>query len=253
MSETFPEASPTTVRRGAVVSDLHLFSPRSDGENLFRAFESTTGNDVDTLVLNGDTFDFRWSRLPSEAASIEAAIDWLRSLLGRQPSWEVHFVIGNHDCLAAFRSPLEQLADAHPRLHWHEHRLRLGDRLFLHGDCVNRRMGGEALARFRDSWSRDRQRGPAAARLYAGVDALGLSRRFHHLYFPHSRVTSRLVHHLDRVQPGWHDVISHCYLGHTHRPFADLHHRGVRFSNTGSAIRGMGFCPRTFSWTPSDH
>ncbi|GAA5480715.1 hypothetical protein Hhel01_04244 [Haloferula helveola] len=237
-------------RSGAVVSDLHLFARRSRGDRLFAEFEAEAG-DIDSLVLNGDTFDFRWSQLPSESATVDAALEWLTSLLERQPRWDVHFVLGNHDCVISFHEGLERLAGDHPRLHCHEHRLRLGELLFLHGDCANQKMDARKLARFRKSWSRDHQRGPTAARLYDVADALGLSHRFHDLYFRQAITTARVAHHLDQVTPGWTEEIRHCYFGHTHRPFRDLVHRGVLFSNTGSAIRNMGFQPLRFEWSLS--
>lgn len=235
-------------RNGLVVSDLHLFSRRSAGERLFAQLEAATA-DTDTLVLNGDTFDFRWSHLPSEAHSVHAALEWLAELVERRPRRDVHYLLGNHDCLEAFRQPLDELAARTPRLHCHAERLQLGDCLFLHGDCANRPMDGAALARFRRAWSRDRRRPAALAAVYQKLDALGVSRRFHDWYFPPRRVVARVAHHLDRVLPGWPRQVRHCYLGHTHRPFRDLDWRGVRFSNTGSAIHGMGFQPLSFTWT----
>jgi len=238
-----------TARSGLVVSDLHLFSGRSEGERLFGEIRSQAG-ELDALVLNGDTFDFRWSLLSSESATIEAAIRWLEAILVESPIPRVHFLLGNHDCLADFRRELEGLAKAFPRLHCHEFQLRLGDNLFLHGDCANRRMNAAALEKSRRSWSRDRQRGRIAATIYDSADSLGLSRRFHDLYFPRTGTVKRVVHHLDRVLPGWRDRIRHCYFGHTHRPFRDHQWKGIRFSNTGSGIRGMGFQPLEFRWSP---
>ncbi len=101
------------------------------------------------LVLNGDTFDFRWSTLPDEASSIAAAIAWMEVWADRFVGRELHFVLGNHDCLRAFRRELEKLVAARPQLQVHEDFLRLGDQLFLHGDCANRRMNGAAMRLFR--------------------------------------------------------------------------------------------------------
>jgi UDP-2,3-diacylglucosamine pyrophosphatase LpxH len=57
------------LRRALVVSDLHLFANRSAGDALFEKwFHDVRSSDVSTLVLNGDTFDFRWSGLESEQA-----------------------------------------------------------------------------------------------------------------------------------------------------------------------------------------
>lgn len=36
------------------------------------------------------------------------------------------------------------------------------------------------------------------------------------------------------------------YFGHTHQPFRDHEHDGVRFHNTGSGILDLGFQPLSF-------
>ena len=231
--------------RGLVISDLHLFSPRSEAAALWASIEDGH-HDADTLVLNGDIFDFRWSMHSSEESSIAGAVEWLERLLASSRWTTIHYVFGNHDCLERFRDRVERLAEQHARLRCHDDRLQIGRNLFLHGDCTNHRMDGLALRRYRESWSRDRPRGTMGKMLYHGVDALGLSQRFHQLYFPHSRSVSRVAHHLDHVMPSWRQDIDHCYFGHTHRPFRDHELGGVRFHNTGSGIRGMGFQPLHF-------
>ena len=110
-------------------------------------------------------------------------------------------------------------------------------------------MDGEALEQFRFLWSRDRPRGKASAALYAASDSIGLSRHFHNWYFPHHRTITRVAYHLDHVLPGWTEKVRQCYFGHSHRPIHGLQKFGVRFFNTGSGIRGMGFSPRTFHWS----
>ena len=227
---------------GLVVSDLHLFSRRSEAEQLAAGlFE-----DVEILVLNGDTFDFRWSELPNEEATIDSAIAWLQQLLDQFQGASIHYILGNHDCLTGFRERLEKLAKHEPALSVHEFQLRLGRNLFLHGDSANWRMDERALRRFRDAWSRDTPRGRVAKALYGAVDAAGFSRGFHHLYFPPSRSARRVAIHLGDVLPTWRDEFDHCFFGHTHLPFTKLDLDGVQFHNTGSAIRKMGFLPLRF-------
>ncbi|MFA6244267.1 MAG: metallophosphoesterase, partial [Candidatus Hydrogenedentales bacterium] len=83
-------------RVGYVVSDLHLFSRRSDysvhERHIFQAAAK-----ADVFVLNGDTFDFRWTTLPSIDLTVVAAIRWLRALTERFPNCYFHFILGNHD------------------------------------------------------------------------------------------------------------------------------------------------------------
>lgn len=231
------------IRRGIVVSDLHLFTRRSRAVECLQSLRAELAS-VDVLVLNGDTFDFRWSTLRDRQATIAAALDWLRALASDLPTCRIHYVLGNHDCLAPFRDQLAALTL--PRLRWHEHFFRLENALFLHGDCAHEPMDPEGLRRYREPWENDRQRGALAAGIYAAIDRLGLTRFAHERHFPHRRTVERIAHYLDRASLNWRDGVRDCYFGHTHRPFSDYRHSGVAFHNSGSAIRGMAFNPLRF-------
>lgn len=202
---------------------------------------------VDVLVLNGDVFDFRWSELPNQAATISAAINWTADLLENFKGESIHYVLGNHDCLSAFTSRLEELARANSVFSYHEHSLILNRSLFLHGDCANRKMDGEMLKQYRHAWSSHDQRGKLGRVLYQLADITGLSRRFHEQHFPEAATVARVAHHLDHVLPTWREEIDDVFFGHTHRPFSSHSHEGVLFHNTGSGIRGMGFNPLVFT------
>jgi UDP-2,3-diacylglucosamine pyrophosphatase LpxH len=234
------------MQQGLVISDLHLFSCRSRAEELLEGMKEVLAT-ADLLVLNGDVFDFRWSTLPDMDASIAAALSWMNEMAERREGRPTHYLLGNHDCVTGFTEKLSGLAEKHPSLECHESFLLLGRNLFLHGDCANRRMDGEGLRRFRETWSRDRQRGPIARTLYDGADAVGASRKVHDWWFPKRSTVLRVAYHLDHILPGWREEIDHCYFGHTHLPFTDHSHEGVMFHNTGSAIRDMEFRPLTFT------
>jgi UDP-2,3-diacylglucosamine hydrolase len=204
------------------------------------------------VVLNGDIFDFRWSRLRDLETTVAAALDWLRELSNAYPKCQIHYVLGNHDCLACFREGLSALASTSARLHWHEHGLRLGNALFLHGDCTDEPMDSLALCRYRVRWENDRQRGAFAAAAYLAADRLGITRLTIARHFPRRQTVERLVHHLDQAWPDWRNTTRNCYFGHTHLPFSNYRHDGVAFHNTGSAIRGMAFNPITFEFHADD-
>lgn len=233
--------------RGLVISDLHLLAKRSAGESLLEELGPQLER-CELLVLNGDTFDFRWSTLRGETASIAAAVEWVEEQLARMQGREVHFVYGNHDCLGAFREKLEPLALERANLHVHEFYLHLGDQLFLHGDCANRKMDVAAMTAFRAGWENDKPRGKFSAAMYDAVDKTGLCWQFHRRYFPQGITVNRVAHYLDAVLPEWQGKVSDCYFGHTHLPFRDHEHDGVRFHNTGSGICGMGFQPLEFEF-----
>lgn len=234
--------------RGLVLSDLHLFARRSEGAARF-ALLCERLRQLDVLVLNGDIFDFRWSCLRDMEATQAAAAAWLRGLASDLPRCAVHFIMGNHDCLAAFQDQLAALADDLTNFHWHASWLRLGSAVFVHGDCVHASVNEEAFQRYREVWRNDRQRGPLGAAAYSCADRLGITRLVHAGHFPRRRTVRRIARYLDDASPGWRDSTRNCYFGHTHLPFARHEHEGIFFHNTGSAIRGMDFQPAVFETT----
>ncbi|MCC6235800.1 MAG: hypothetical protein IT580_24400 [Verrucomicrobiales bacterium] len=243
-------AAPPT-RRGLVVSDLHLFARRSVGDACFQSLRAELAS-VDLLVLNGDIFDFRWSTLRGHHATVQAAVMWLRQLAAELPRCEIHYVLGNHDCLELFQERLPHWCAGESRLHWHEHQLRLGSALFLHGDCSVGHYDLAALRSYRSPWEHDSQRSPFAAHAYRLADRLGMTALVHRWHFPREQTVARVVYHLDQTQAGWKKEIRDCYFGHTHLPFAHHPHAGVNFHNTGSAIRGMKFNPIRFAVPPGN-
>src|SRR5262245_59105033 len=98
---------------GIVISDLHLLARRSRGLALFESLR-TRLCDAEILVLNGDTFDFRWSIITDPGASLGAAFEWLRRVAGELPRCRLHLVLGNHDCLLDFQKGLNAVAAGLP-------------------------------------------------------------------------------------------------------------------------------------------
>ena len=231
------------MKRGIVVSDLHLLSWRSRGMTRFEKIRSRL-DERDVLVLNGDTFDFRWA-LRSHADAIPLALTWLSELISEFPRLDTHFITGNHDCLAGFTNRLTEVQG----LSVHPHFVTLGRNLFLHGDAANYRMDLPKFRRFRQSWENDAIKGKLAVRCYDLSDRTGLNEFAHKLYFPGDTAVRRIAWHLDQIQPGWSDHVDDCFFGHTHLPFQNRERDGVRFHNTGSGLRGMGFAPAEFTFT----
>lgn len=232
------------MRRGLVISDLHLLSWRSNGQRLFEAEIRPRLGELDVLVLNGDIFDFRWAGQPLEV-TIPEALAWLDELAAAFPGLEMHYIPGNHDCLTGFVARLK----ARPRYRLHPHYLVLGRRLFLHGDAANFTMDVERFRRFRKSWETDQPRGGLGKAMFRCADASGLSLLAHGLLFPQATTVKRIALHLDSAAPEWREDIEHCYFGHTHMPMSHRVFDGISFHNTGSAIRGMKFAPALFDET----
>ena len=70
------------ITRGVVVSDLHLFARRSRGSELLDSLAGQLA-EADLLVLNGDTFDFRWIAPRDREQAFAAAVEKLHALLHR--------------------------------------------------------------------------------------------------------------------------------------------------------------------------
>ena len=232
-------------RRGVVVSDLHLFARRSQAPHCIKSLHGPLTSATE-LVLNGDIVDFRWSTLRGVDATVAAAVNWLRELLSSFPQCQIHYVLGNHDCLSLFSERLAALASNQPRLQFHPYSVRLGSAIFLHGDCASGHVDPAGLQRYRNTWDNPRQSGALRTRAYIMADRLGITRFTHARSFPRRRTVERIVRYLDRTCPDWRRGIRDCYFGHTHLPFSNYHYNGVAFHNTGSAIRGMGFNPLVF-------
>ncbi len=141
------------------VSDLHLFSPRSSADTdpvwLCKRYP-----DKQLLVLGGDIFDFRWSRLGSIADSLAAAERWLAQLCDAWPS-RIVYLPGNHDCLDDFLLTLNRIGQQSDQFEWHFHEAVFGDTLCLHGDVIDAGRVGN-LARYRDRFQHTDPQPPVA-------------------------------------------------------------------------------------------
>lgn len=193
--------------------------------------------DAEVVVLNGDTFDFRWSTLPTIRHSVKAALDWLEELARRHDHCRIEVVLGNHDYHIDFMAGLSPLSSRVPNLSWHEYHLQLGEALFLHGDCADYRMSAEQLAENRASWYNDRKQKPRwMGRAYTVVDRVGISAAIPRVLSPPAKAVGRIIHYLDNAAPGLMNDVGHVYFGHTHLPFIDYAYGGKYFHNTGAAV-----------------
>ncbi|MEZ6074130.1 MAG: hypothetical protein R3C56_00215 [Pirellulaceae bacterium] len=120
---------------GVFVSDLHLFSPRSDAAYVPAKLAETKSEDR-CIVLGGDIFDFRWSVQGSHERTLAAAVRWLEELLERRTS---PYSLHSWQPRLSPRIPAfaYSVGPARPRFDWHEHHFQLGDTLFRHGDILD--------------------------------------------------------------------------------------------------------------------
>ncbi len=239
-----PSRSATALKKpkriAYVVSDLHMFSRRSEFPQHERSLRKAAGK-ADVFVLNGDTFDFRWTTLASIDQTVVAAIRWLRKLSRRFPNCQFHFILGNHDHVEAFIEALDDLAREVPNLSWHPYYLRMGDTVFLHGDVSDRRMTPAMLEKRRTRRQHDTTRHPVLHDIYDIALRVNLHRAAHRMKFPRKRVARRVIHYLEEAGHGRVSGIRHVYFGHTHAAMSNFRYRDLVFHNTGSPMRGLEF------------
>ena len=224
------------MRLGHVVSDLHLYAQRSvAARHLDTLHEAAARSSF--FVLNGDIFDFRWSRLGGLNAAMEAGVGWLAELGGRHPHCRFHYVLGNHDAIEPFVRMVRDALPAIPNLTLHEAILKVGDSLFLHGDtALHPQAGlGPSSRRLKPT---DRVKGRTLSVLYRAVCASQLHRAVAAVATPR-RSARAILRALHREDGPWLRGVTDIYFGHTHLPFNNLEVGGYRFHNTGSAIVGM--------------
>jgi UDP-2,3-diacylglucosamine pyrophosphatase LpxH len=221
------------------VSDLHLFANRSNAHHYLEDIARAAGH-AEVFVLGGDTFDFRWSRLPILRA-VDRAVQWLSELTASCPACHFHVVLGNHDYHQAFIDRLVELDRQVPNLSWHRYYVRLGSSVFLHGDVANKQMNARMLAEAREQWLDDRRRGPFASMLYDVVIASRLHRPVARLVFSKRIVVRRVLKYLESIGEGPDSGVRDVYFGHTHRRMSNYRYRGLGFHNSGAPIKGMKF------------
>ena len=220
---------------GYVISDLHLFSPWSVARR-YAAEMHAAAERAAFFVLNGDIFDFRWTTLPSVTDTITAAVRWLRAFAAAHPRCHVHYVMGNHDDLASFVSPLNRLAARTENFGWDPVYVRLADTLFMHGDQFFRPNGRDPFTR--TLTSRVRKRAAALKRCYQLLHRMRVH-RWHAPVLGKRRCARLVLRTLDAAPDDVADGLTDVYFGHTHTSFTDFRFRGVTFHNTGSAIGGL--------------
>jgi UDP-2,3-diacylglucosamine pyrophosphatase LpxH len=223
------------MKRGFAVSDLHLFAHRSSAHDHLPLVRQAA-TEADFIVLNGDIFDFRWSTLPTRGHTLDAAVGWLRSLAEDHPECRFYYIMGNHDALAPLAPRLDALVAERPNLHWNPTHVRINDALFLHGDLPLHRKRRSPFAR--DLVTSEVQWGRLASFAYHVFVHLHLHRLVSLIHWP-QRCARRILRSLADHGRELADGITDVYFGHTHEPFRDFHYRGIRFHNSGAAVRGL--------------
>jgi len=223
------------------VSDLHMFCRRSEWESHLPAIHEAASK-ADLFVFNGDTFDFKWTSLPSVEETIERAIEFLRDFAAAYPTCRVHVNLGNHDHVQGFMDALEALSCKAENLTWHPYFLRVGSALFLHGDVTIRKMDHDKLERYRAGWlRRHRKQGRFKNQAYDAAFRARAHVAVSKLAFPRRLTMRRLSAYIDDIGHGAQEGIERVYFGHTHVPMGGHEYRGVTFHNGGAPMPFMEF------------
>lgn len=221
------------------VSDLHLFSRRSTGEEVLPELKRKV-RQAHTVVLGGDIFDFKWSTHGSHEATCVRACDWINDLLSENPQCEFHYILGNHDSNPMFVRHLSRFADQHELFHWHRYFARLDHCLFLHGDVADGSLDHAVL----DSRRAKLERKQRTFRGWHFAYDMAIHARLHRLVVLSIRelvVLQRVNAYADKIGHGRDDGVTDVYFGHTHMDLDGVEHQGLRFHNGGAAIRGLPF------------
>jgi UDP-2,3-diacylglucosamine pyrophosphatase LpxH len=233
-----------TASGGVFVSDLHLFSPRSDADYIPAELAATSSDDR-CIVLGGDIFDFRWSIRGSHELTLAAAVHWLEELLERTGLAHIRFIPGNHDSHPEFLQLLTQLSQREPRFEWYEHHFQLGNTLFLHGDILDARGN---LSSYREKFHHEHPQTGFKHTLYDGVVALRLHKLVPLLRHRPKLTCQRLLGLVDSLPPVSERPVERVYFGHTHAPIFGHEARGIRFFNPGAALKHMRAHPQYFEF-----
>ncbi len=229
-----------TIKDICVVSDLHMFCGRSRWQDHLSAIYAAA-QEADLFVFNGDTFDFKWTILNSIPDTVRAAIAFLRDFATRNPECQIHVNLGNHDHMQVFIDALDILARETPNLSWHPYYLRLGNRLFLHGDVAQRKMKHRQLERYRSGWLHRKKQGRFKNQVYDAVYRTGAHLAITQLAFPPRRTLKRVSAYLEDIGHDAESGVEHVYFGHTHVRIHGHMYRGLTFHNGGAPLEGVPF------------
>lgn len=231
-----------SVGRLTFISDLHLFSNRCNASEHADLITRSI-DQADLCVWGGDLFDFRWSRIRSENASVERAIEWLEDWYHRFPTKSFIYLDGNHDAHTPFRQALSSWAKQHDRFDCGLDCVRVDDTLLLHGDVIEGKGNLDAFVDYRGRWENK----PVASNVASSVYDVAVAARVHKAaaMAAHRRRATciRLLRWMHQQPADSTEGIRRIVFGHTHRRIDGYRVGGVEFFNGGATIRHVPFAP----------
>ena len=147
--------------------------------------------------------------------------------------------------MPAYKNLLTDLSRQYSNLAWEPHYLKLGKKIFLHGD-VRESHTPEKLAAYRARWHKP----PHQRWAHLAYFLFTWSRIpwLIHELVPTQRLATGVTKYLRAELGPDFDDITDVYCGHTHRPVTDYRWGGLRFHNTGATIHGVRSRIQTFTY-----
>jgi len=241
---------PQAMKLGSIVSDLHMLTNRTSIDRYMdEIFQAAAQSDL--FIFNGDLFDFKWSLHEELDSSVQAAAVWVYDLVRAFPTCQFVVLIGNHDNVSAYMEALNRLAHDLPNLAWEQFHLRLGDKVFLHGDVGDELMTPDEFVAFRKRCDRDHRPAKWRYTLYSIITNSGLHKIVPKLVSKR-RHAEHIIAYLQEALGYDFNEIREIFSGHIHSSYTDYRLRGLLFHNTGAAIRGLTLRILPFEYIEDD-
>lgn len=231
---------------GLFLSDLHLFSRRSVGQQYWDQHRDLIAS-ASSIVLGGDIFDFRWSRLGDFDTTLAAADAWIQGAIALNSDASWVYLLGNHDCHPRVQQMLTSLSEQYSSFRWSPTHWQIGPNVFLHGDVLDGMQHAGGLDGYRAHFHEEKPRGPLSNLLYSAILPTRLQGLIPRLRHTRHQTCRRLLDYLKSCDNAPLTAATNIYFGHTHVPMHDYAVDEFRFFNPGSGIRYLTFQPASFT------
>lgn len=218
-------------KHGIVISDLHLFTTKSIGHQKIVNRLKYHLKSKNFCVLNGDIFDFEWSKFKTINMAYDKSVKFLDKICQHFSKCHFYFIAGNHDCDDAF---IRQLTKAKIKnLTICETHLILKRKLFLHGDLVFK---SDPNPFERPIHSTSHVRSKFMNMLYDLVLFLRIHKIIKRFFGPRF-CARKITKAINKNSKKFLKDIDDIYFGHTHNSFNNYLFKKIRFHNSGSGVK----------------
>jgi UDP-2,3-diacylglucosamine pyrophosphatase LpxH len=213
-----------------VISDLHLLSERSIFTlNLQPLYNIISNKNI--LVLNGDIFDLKWSIIKKEKVS-----EYINAFFKKcsELADEVYFIYGNHESYTEQKILIENAVKNLDNVKTYEHYFIFNEHFFTHSDLE---IGKKPARSFKPKMH---YKNKTISKIYGFIIFLRIGNLVAKFFTANYCAPKLHSHNKSIIEQ---NNIKNVYFGHTHLPFNNYIYNEITFSNTGSAVKYMGFNP----------